>query len=63
MGNLEIAITQYGTWDVITSSGARYRLNDHDGQLEIRAQEGTIIVFPKMSNVIQVAAMNWDGTV
>lgn len=60
MGSLNVEITEYGTWNVTTSSGAQYRLNDRNGRLEIRVQVGGLIVHPRSSNVVELAATNWD---
>lgn len=60
MGSMEIAITEYGTWNVTTSSGAQFRLNDRDGHLEVRAPEGNLVVHPKSSNAVELEAQAWN---
>lgn len=61
MGSLEVHITQYGTWDVTTSTGAHYRLNERDGRLEVRVQDGGVAVHPRGANAVEIAAVDWDG--
>lgn len=57
---MEIIINGYGSWDVTTSTGAMFRLNDRNGHLEVRA-DGLLAVYPRAANTLEVAAINWDG--
>lgn len=61
MGSLEIAITEYGTWEVTTSTGGTFRLNDRNGNLEVRVPEGDLVVRPQSANVVELENLAWEA--
>lgn len=59
---MDVVITKYGHHEVTLSNGAVLRLKEaRAGRLEVLAIEGALAVHPRSANVVEIAAVDFDG--